>query len=56
MNLFLEKNCHTIYVYCIQNDRTDHTNSTRKKKIEKKLKGAEKLGKTRPKSPKIAKR
>ena len=35
MNLFLKNNCHKIYVYCIQNDRMDHTNSTKKKKMEK---------------------
>ena len=32
--IFFFFNYHKIQVYCIQNDRTDHTNSTNKKKIE----------------------
>ena len=28
-----KKNCPKIWIYCIQNDRTEHTNSTKRKKI-----------------------
>ena len=43
-----KKNCNKIKVYCIKNDRTDHTKSTEREKMIE-------IKKTRPKSSKIAK-
>ena len=34
-----KKSCHKIWVYYIQNDRTEHTDSTKKTEIEKKVIG-----------------